>query len=254
MFEVAFGLVALALVFGGGVVGLLLGRTLPPHYLDDGTQRLIQVTMGTISVMTALVISLTITQARNTLSSRDKQVEQLATDLVVLNHDLLRYGPDAQEARVLLRKYTALKLALAWPRNGQPPSFDDPHALRLLEAMQDRVSSLQPQNAMQRMVLADALRICSRLIEVRSALAVEHEHEVPWMLLYAIVFWLTILFASFGMFASRNVVTAASLFVSALCLCIALLLIVDMDRPFGGLDIISISPYPIQRALADMGS
>ena len=44
----------------------------------------------------------------------------------------------------------------------------------------------------------------------------------------------------------------SSLFVCALCLCLAILLIVDMDEPFGGIGLITISPEPMQRALAGM--
>jgi hypothetical protein len=118
MFNLTLGFVAMVLIFGGGVLGLLLGRTLPERYRDESTQKVVQITMGTISIMAALVISLMISQARATLSSRDGQVEQLATDLIVLDRELLRYGPDARDARELVRQHTALKIKLTWPANG----------------------------------------------------------------------------------------------------------------------------------------
>ena len=171
MFDLTFGLVAMASIFGGGMLGLLLGRALPGHYVDESTQKVVQITMGTISVMVALVISLMITQARGTLASRDAQVEQLATDLIVLHRELLRYGPDAHDAGELVRQYTALKINLTWPGNGRYGVLDSPQSLRLLEAVQDRLTSLQPQNTAQRVILASALQISNRLIATRWALA-----------------------------------------------------------------------------------
>lgn len=253
MFVVAFGLAALALIFGGGLLGLALGRVLPRHYMDESTQKVVQITTGTISVMAALVIGLTIAQARNTLASRDQQIEQLAANLAALDGDLARYGADTQPDRALVRQYAELKMRLTWPRDGRQPVLDTPQGLRLLQAIQDRIMALQPKDATQREALADAVRTSDKLIALRWELAVEHAHEVPRAFLFALVFWLTLLFVSFGLFAPGNAMTVASLFLGALCLCIALLLVVDMDDPFHGLGLIAISPYPMEQAITSMG-
>ncbi len=253
MFDLLFGLVALVLIFGGGLLGLLVGRALPEHYMTEGTQKIVQITMGTISVMAALVISLMITTARNTLASRDRQIEHLATDLIILDRELLRYGPDARDAREMVRQYTALKLKLVWPGSGRGTMLDSPESLRLLEGAQDRLLALRPTSVAQHMLVANALQTTNELVETRWALAVEHEHEIPRPFLYALVFWLTVLYTSFGLFAPHNAIAVASLFACAVCLTAAILLIVDMDEPFGGIGIINISPEPMQRALAHMG-
>src|SRR5579875_1880616 len=177
MFIVAFGLAALAFIFGGGLLGLALGRVLPRHYLDESTQKVVQITTGTISVMAALVIGLTIAQARNTLASRDQQVEQLAANLATLDGDLGRYGVEARPARALVRRYAELKMRLTWPRDGSHPVLDTPQGLKVLEAVQDRLVALQPQDATQRDALADALRTSDKLIALRWELAVEHASE-----------------------------------------------------------------------------
>jgi len=66
-----------------------------------------------------------------------------------------------------------------------------------------------------------------------------------------LVFWLTILFISFGMFVRPNVVVVTSLFVSALALAGAILLIVDMYQPYSGL--IQVSDAPLRAALEQLG-
>jgi hypothetical protein len=61
------------------------------------------------------------------------------------------------------------------------------------------------------------------------------------------VFWLSVLFASFGLFAPRNMVALAALFLCAAGVSSAVLMILDMETPFGG--VIRISSAPMRHAL-----
>jgi hypothetical protein len=66
-----------------------------------------------------------------------------------------------------------------------------------------------------------------------------------------LVFWLTIIFISFGLYAPGNSTVVASLFVSALAVSGAVPLILEMYSPFAGL--IHISSAPLRAALAYLG-
>ena len=66
-------------------------------------------------------------------------------------------------------------------------------------------------------------------------------------LLVIVVFWLTILFFSFGLFAPSNATATASLMVAALSVSGAIFLILELDHPFGGL--IRISSQPMRNVL-----
>jgi hypothetical protein len=70
-------------------------------------------------------------------------------------------------------------------------------------------------------------------------------------LLVVVVFWLTVIFLSFGLFAPPNTTVTATLFVSALSVSCAIFLILEMDRPYDG--IIQISSAPLRDALARLG-
>jgi len=59
--------------------------------------------------------------------------------------------------------------------------------------------------------------------------------SLPRSLLIVLVVWLSVVFAAFGLFAPMNATVAAGLFVSALSVAGAVLLILDMYSPFGGL-------------------
>jgi hypothetical protein len=70
-------------------------------------------------------------------------------------------------------------------------------------------------------------------------------------LVVVVVFWLTILFVSFGLYAPPNTTVIAALFVCALSVSGALFLILELDHPFEGL--IQIPSTPLRNALAHLG-
>jgi membrane-bound ClpP family serine protease len=70
-------------------------------------------------------------------------------------------------------------------------------------------------------------------------------------MLSVLVFWLTTLFISFGLFAPHNGTVIASLFISALSVSGAILLILELYTPYAGL--IQVSSAPLRAALAHLG-
>jgi nitric oxide reductase large subunit len=66
-----------------------------------------------------------------------------------------------------------------------------------------------------------------------------------------VVFWLALLFISFGLFVRPNVTVVVSLFASALAVCGAIFLILEMYQPYSGL--IHVSDAPLRAALAQIG-
>ena len=72
---------------------------------------------------------------------------------------------------------------------------------------------------------------------------------MPFLVL--LVFWVTIIFLSFGLFAPPNATVIVTLFLCALSVSGAIFMILELDRPFGGL--IHISSVPMRNALAQLG-
>jgi len=70
-------------------------------------------------------------------------------------------------------------------------------------------------------------------------------------LLVMLIFWLTLLFASFGLFVRANPMVVVSLFASALAVCGAIYLILEMYQPYSGL--IQASSVPLRTALEQLG-
>jgi len=66
-----------------------------------------------------------------------------------------------------------------------------------------------------------------------------------------LVFWLAIVFASFGLFAPPNATVIATLLLCALAVSGAVFLAVEMYTPFKGL--MQLSSAPLRNALAHLG-
>ena len=66
--------------------------------------------------------------------------------------------------------------------------------------------------------------------------------SLPWALLMILVFWLALLFATFGLLAPGNATIIATLLVCSLSVAGAVFLIVDMAHPYLGLIYVSDAP------------
>jgi Protein of unknown function (DUF4239) len=249
------GLVVLACVFSGALTGMFLGRMLPKHHLGDDTKGVVTLASGTLSVLSALVIGLLISYAKGDFDAETKVVQKVAADLILLDRVMRQFGPDTREARALLRRYTTLKIALTWPDENatvEGPRLDDPAALQMLETVQAKLRGLTPKSEAQRWLQSRALQIGGDLAEERWLLAAESASSVPRPFLATLVFWLTILFTGFGLFAPRHATVVVALLICAVSLAAAIFLILEMDRPFDGF--IMVSATPMRSALAHMGA
>jgi hypothetical protein len=71
---------------------------------------------------------------------------------------------------------------------------------------------------------------------------------VPFLVI--LLFWLTTIFVSFGLFAPRNATVLTILFVCAMSVGGAVFLILEMDAPFDGL--LKVSANPLHYAYAHL--
>jgi hypothetical protein len=75
--------------------------------------------------------------------------------------------------------------------------------------------------------------------------------SIPTAYLVVLVFWLVILFVSFGLFAPCNSTVLAAMLLCALSVSGAILLILEVDQPFEGL--IQIPSTPLRDVLVRLG-
>jgi hypothetical protein len=245
------GLIAFSCICCAALAGFLIGRRLSEDNRSEGTQRVVQLVMNVVGILTALVLGLLIASTKTNFDTTSNQVEQFATNLALLDRELIQLGPDARPVRDLLREFSSRKIALVWPaERWTRPKLHDNETDEMLDDMQGRLRSSSPQNEAQRMTRAEALRILGELKRTNRLLAVQVNIRTPLPFLAVVIFWLCVLFLSYAAFAPVNKVVLGAMIISAASVSIALNVIIDMDRPFVG--IIKISSASMRQALDDM--
>jgi len=243
------GAIVVACVFGGALGGMFLRTVVPEHHLTKETEDAIKLGMGMVATLSALVIGLLVASAKSSFDTKDAELKRFASNIILLDRQLAHYGPEAREAHDLLRRYTISKIDSTWLDEASRP-VDDPDGWMLLEDVQDRLRALAPHDDAQRWLQARALQISSDLASTRWLLEVQKGTSISTPFLVMLVFWLTIIFISFGVFAPRHASMITALFLCALSVAGALFLILEMDQPFRGL--IHISSAPMRDALAHL--
>jgi hypothetical protein len=105
---------------------------------------------------------------------------------------------------------------------------------------------------MQRRVQSQALQLLQELGQTRWLLAAQQESRTtPLPFLAILLFWLTVLFASFGLFSPANATVIGVLFLCALYVSGAVFLILELGRPFEGP--LQLSSAPMRHAYALIG-
>jgi hypothetical protein len=82
-------------------------------------------------------------------------------------------------------------------------------------------------------------------------LIAQSQHTIPTTFVVVLLFWLTMLHISFGLLAPRNATAITMLFMSALSVSGAMLLILEMYQPLDGM--IKVSNAPLRKALEHLG-
>ena len=118
------------------------------------------------------------------------------------------------------------------------------------EAFYDKIQALSPQNDVQRQLQAQAVKISVDIGQARWLLFEQGGRSIPMPFLVLLIFWVTVIFLSFGLFAPRNATVIVTLFLCALSLSGAIFLILELDHPFGGL--VQISSAPLRSALTQI--
>ena len=223
---------------------------MPEHHLSADTKDVVKLGIALIATMAALVLGLLIASAKSTYDTRRSQLLQVSADVILLDRLLANYGPETKETRALLQRSVTVALAQFWPENGSPPVNID-RRTSSVEALFDNIQRLSPQSDAQRFLQSQALTMVLDLGRTRVLLFEQLDSSIPVPFLIVLVFWLAIIFASFGLFAPPNATVIAAFFVCALSVSGALFLILQLDRSFEGL--IQVSSAPLRAALAQLG-
>jgi hypothetical protein len=241
-------LVSAGSIFSGALIGLGLQRLLPNHHLSKETQDIVKLSAGTIATLTALVLGLLVSSAKSSFDAINKGVVEGSVKIILLDRALERYGPETKSVREQLKRSVATAIEMIWPTDKTGVSgLTALERAKGMELVQEKLSELTPQNNTQRQALARAQQILADVIQTRLLSIEQEQNQLPLSLVLILVFWLTLIFVSFGLFAPSNVTALTVLFLGSCAISAAIFLVLDLDRPLEGF--IKISSNPMRDAL-----
>jgi hypothetical protein len=201
--------------------------------------------------MSALVLSLLLSSAKSSFDVRNQEFAQMAANVILLDRLLAHYGAETKPARESLRGSVEAAIAQVWPDENFHPANLAPASTEP-EGMYEAIQSLSPHNDFQRSLQSHALALAANLGQTRWLMfAQATESPIPIPFLVVLVFWLCIIFASFGLYAPANLTVLTTLGVCALSVAGAIFLILELALPFAG--VIRVSSAPLSNALAHLG-
>ncbi len=241
--------VVFVFVFGGALLGMYLRSALPEHHVNDDSKYIVKLGMGLVGTMVALLLGLLIASAKNFYDTQANELKQAAGKVVLLDRLLAHYGPGADTARAKLREAIASVLQQEKPSHG--PSLRHMSSGRSAEDVYEAVLALQAEDDFHRAAKGQALTTASELGNLRWMMFAERSTSVSVPMLIIVIFWLTIIFISFGLFAPSNATVITCLCVCSLSVSVAVFLILEMYTPYEGW--IQVSVAPLRAALEQLG-
>ena len=252
MGSITIALITFGCIFVGTLIGSALRNRLPQHHLSEDSKDVIKVGAGFIATLTALVLGLLVSSAKNSFDTISSSFTQNGAKVIALDRILVRYGPETKEIRQSLRSTLAGLVTRWWPEDK-----DAVAGVPLLESQQgvelvcDGILKLSPKTDSQKALQTQAVQTSIELAQGRCQMIEEIQVTLPTPFLVVLISWLTLLFACFSLLAPRNATNVAVLLLCVLSVSGAIFLVVEMCHPESG--IIKVSSAPVLKAFALLG-
>jgi hypothetical protein len=211
---VAVGSIVFICTFAGALLGMRLRTVLPEHHFDADSRDTMKLGIGLIATMTALVLGLVTASAQSSVDAVDTAVKHTATQVLVLDRTLARYGSETSQIRTSFQRLVGARIDMIWPQGSAQPVSLDPMrsgAVPGAEGVAHAIRGLQPRDGSQRALQARALDLTEALLQTRWLMVAGTGTSVPLLFLVVLLFWLTITFSSFGLYAPLGASRALTL-------------------------------------------
>ncbi|WP_160003882.1 DUF4239 domain-containing protein [Rhizobium sp. 18055] len=234
-------------------LGMVLRDRLPSHHLNAESKEVIRLATAIVGTLSALALGLLIASAKSDYDTAQNELDGTAAHIVLLDRLMAQYGSEANDARVMLRDLIQIRLDRGWTiETSDDNDAGRASAYRQIEAVQSKLRALDPQDQVHRLIQTRALEVSGNLAEGHWLQVESADEGLPWGFMIVLVYWLALLFGTFGLQAPANPTVITIIIVCALSVAGAVFAVADMANPYAGF--IQISDRPLQGALTRLGS
>lgn len=230
-----------ASLFGALLAGRGTRRLLSDQHLSPDSKDAVKFAMGMVATMTALLLGLLVSSAKDTADTARGEIIQMASKVAFLDRMLALYGQEAAGVRRELHDVVVDAVERMWPGDQRVPARLNPDQ-RAGDAFYVAIQRLAPADDTQREMKSQALGLAVELGEMRALLVAQSVPSVSTPLLLVVACWLVVIFFTASVLAPPNVMTGVAFAAAACSVAAAIFLILELDQPFGGVLRISSEP------------
>ena len=238
----------------GAAIGMASRRRLPERHLSRDAIDVIKLAIGLMATLVALVLSLLISSANSFRLQVAGEYGQALAGIGQLDQRLRAYGPEAADARVLLRRIVVTGALQRWPHETfdsvAPLDHSMPAALLELEL---KILRLHPANDEQKYFQAQSLQSVGTLVQIQRLISNQAGASMlPLPVLIGVIICSAAIFGGFSLFVEPNPTVIAALCLAALAVAGAVFLIVELATPFTGA--LQLPSTPLRALLATLAT
>jgi hypothetical protein len=206
--------------------------------------------MGLVATITAMLLGLLVSSGKASYDTTRTRLMQKASKYALLDRVLAILGPQSAELRGGLHELAASETRRLWPSEAHAPAQSKSQH-QIGNAFYLAVLKLEARDDTERAVKAQAVSLAVELGQLLSLMETESTTSISKPMLAVVVFWLVTIFLGYSLIATPTAAAALVLIASACCASGAIFLILELDRPFGGL--VRISSEPMRKVLGQIG-
>jgi hypothetical protein len=247
--SLAISLVVTGVIVLGGVLGLVLQRVLPERYTMDKARDMIGGVVGQLTLLLVLVNGLLIWTAYGVFSTQQTELQTLTARALEFDLEMRQYGPEADEARSILRTDLVWAHEQFWGDDTSRAAAYDA-SYKAMGSLNKFLDGLDPKTPAQTSLLTAARANYAFIGEQRLLMSLQAATPIPWPLIYAVTFWAALLFAAMGLLSNLSPMSLAMLVLGSASIGLAIFLILEFSQPYTSS--IRVSPAPLEQAILQL--
>ena len=182
MNTILIAIIISACLIGVVLLGMRLRRWLPDNQMTPDTKDTVKLAMGLVATMTALLLGLLVSSAKSAYDTTRDEVIAMAAKVSYLDGILTAYGPEALNARALLRAGIETAVRGMWPGKRAEAVRPAPSP-QTGDALYAAIQKLAPQDEPQRGLKVQAASLAVELRRLRYLLLVQSVSSISMPLL-----------------------------------------------------------------------
>ena len=167
MKDILIGVAVFAVIFGGALFGMFLGKILPDQHVSNESRDAIRIVMAMLATLSAVVLGLLTGSSMNSLGEKEGELRSAGVQFIMLDRTLAEYGPETAQTRSLLKQLLAERIGQIWPEEDGAVSLTALSSGAGIVLVQRDLFALSPRTEQQRWLRTNALQITNTIAESR---------------------------------------------------------------------------------------